>query len=301
MNKAPDIKQQLHDYQGMTSEEEWNSIAKDPIVLHYNKMRLLRRATLYGVSSAIVVVAIISAVVLWTPSSHSFQPQHATSVSKSAASASPINKSTDVKSGTMSYSTVSSDSKVTTDIATTTKEAVPSNTCNTKEAPVCTSHVSALPIVNFTTPSNSIPQVQPKTIPAVPNVPKAIPNTSTTENSSDITVDINETYDYPTQDDPTKSQTTENKFFIPSAFTPNADGLNDIFYVKANFTPTTYELNILSKDGQQLFTARNIDIGWDGQLHGKIMPQGVYIYVIRYTDPTSGKSNIEKGQILLLH
>jgi gliding motility-associated-like protein len=90
-----------------------------------------------------------------------------------------------------------------------------------------------------------------------------------------------------------------DQFFIPSAFTPNGDGLNDLFLVKANFIPSSFELTILNRGGDALFQTRDINIGWDGHLHGKVLPQGVYVCIIKYKD-NEGKEHKQQGQVLLL-
>ena len=89
------------------------------------------------------------------------------------------------------------------------------------------------------------------------------------------------------------------KFFIPTAFTPNGDGLNDLFVVKANFEPRSFEMTILSRGGDALFQTRDMNIGWDGQLHGKLLPQGVYVCIIKYKD-SEGNEHKQQGQVLLI-
>lgn len=91
----------------------------------------------------------------------------------------------------------------------------------------------------------------------------------------------------------------EYKFFIPSAFTPNGDGLNDMFYVKANFEPKFYDLTIMNRGGDVVFRAKNINIGWDGKSGGKLLPQGMYIYIINYKDKDNKEQKLQ-GQVLLL-
>ena len=90
-----------------------------------------------------------------------------------------------------------------------------------------------------------------------------------------------------------------DKFFIPSAFTPNGDGLNDLFQVQANFVPRSFEMSILTRSGDLVFQSRDMDISWDGQLHGHTLPSGVYVYIIKYTD-REGNLQKTQGQVLLL-
>jgi gliding motility-associated-like protein len=102
-------------------------------------------------------------------------------------------------------------------------------------------------------------------------------------------------YDYSSEEPAVDAE----KFFIPTAFTPNGDGLNDLFVVKANFEPRSFEMTILSRGGDALFQTRDINIGWDGQLHGKLLPQGVYVCIIKYKD-SEGKEHKQQGQVLLI-
>jgi gliding motility-associated-like protein len=98
---------------------------------------------------------------------------------------------------------------------------------------------------------------------------------------------------------PEEPATEAEQFFIPTAFTPNGDGLNDLFLVKANFEPKSFEMTVLNRGGEMMFISRDINIGWDGQLRGRLMPQGVYVCIIKYKD-SQGNEHKQQGQVLLI-
>ena len=104
--------------------------------------------------------------------------------------------------------------------------------------------------------------------------------------------------DFP-KNNPAEESAANDEFFIPSAFTPNGDGLNDLFYVNANFEPKNYEIFIYSRGGDLMFTARDIRIGWDGKMHGRTLPHGVYPYIIKFKD-SNGNEQTQQGQVLLI-
>jgi gliding motility-associated-like protein len=68
---------------------------------------------------------------------------------------------------------------------------------------------------------------------------------------------------------------------LPNAFSPNGDGLNDIFKVgNINFR-TLLEFRIFDRWGKQIFETTNRDEGWDGTDDGKPLNNDVYYYIIR--------------------
>lgn len=70
-----------------------------------------------------------------------------------------------------------------------------------------------------------------------------------------------------------------NQFFIPTAFTPNHDQLNDIFAI--NFPGIIYlNIQIFNRWGQKVFETINKSQGWDGTYNGKDCTEGVYSYLI---------------------
>lgn len=69
--------------------------------------------------------------------------------------------------------------------------------------------------------------------------------------------------------------------FIPNGFTPNEDGLNDIFLPRAQDV-TNYRLEIFSRNGELIFYTTNPEEGWDGKFKNEIVPEGVYLYKIHY-------------------
>lgn len=86
---------------------------------------------------------------------------------------------------------------------------------------------------------------------------------------------------------------------IPTAFTPNGDGLNDVFLTYVSGDLTSFELIILSSNNTQLFRSSNPQKGWDGTYKGSQQPHGLYFYVVRYKD-NFNQSIEKKGEFLLL-
>lgn len=71
-------------------------------------------------------------------------------------------------------------------------------------------------------------------------------------------------------------------FYVPSAFTPNTDGHNEVFLPKVNDV-AHYELTIYNRNGELIFYTNNPDNGWDGTVEGKPAPQGIYVWKIIYS------------------
>ncbi len=89
--------------------------------------------------------------------------------------------------------------------------------------------------------------------------------------------------------------------YVPNAFTPNADGLNDIFQPKG-FGVVKYELNIFDRWGERVFHTTTFEEGWDGSFMGrgqKICEEGVYTWLINATS-VFGKSHELKGHVTLM-
>ncbi len=69
--------------------------------------------------------------------------------------------------------------------------------------------------------------------------------------------------------------------FIPSAFTPDGDGLNDVFQPIIN-NVSKYSFRVLNKFGQTVFYTDNPGLPWDGKYNGKDALDGVYVYRINF-------------------
>lgn len=71
----------------------------------------------------------------------------------------------------------------------------------------------------------------------------------------------------------------DNIIFIPTAFSPNGDGFNDILYVRAN-NVYSMRLTIFDRWGEQLFETTDQSVGWNGTYKDKELGPGVYTYVV---------------------
>lgn len=91
---------------------------------------------------------------------------------------------------------------------------------------------------------------------------------------------------------------TLGNLFIPTAFTPNGDGLNDVFDV-FGVEVIEYEISIYGRGGQQCFYSTDIHASWDGNFKNQAAPEGNYVYVIRAKMEDSGNVT-RSGSIMLI-
>jgi gliding motility-associated-like protein len=87
---------------------------------------------------------------------------------------------------------------------------------------------------------------------------------------------------------------------MPSAFTPNGDGKNDVFRIPASTPQAINDFSVYDRWGERVFLTTNGSIGWDGGLNGKPQPPGVYVWMIQYRDPVTGKARMASGTVLLI-
>ena len=87
---------------------------------------------------------------------------------------------------------------------------------------------------------------------------------------------------------------------VPTAFTPNNDGLNDYLYPLNAFKAGDLEFNVYNRLGQLVFHSTDWTQKWDGNIHGQPQNTGVYIWTLKYTDLTTGKKIALKGTSVLV-
>ena len=85
--------------------------------------------------------------------------------------------------------------------------------------------------------------------------------------------------------------------FIPSAFSPNGDGHNDVLFVRGkgikNFNVVVYDRN-----GEKVFETSDLTTGWDGTYKGKQLNTSVFVYYLTGEFLNNDKIN-QKGDITL--
>jgi len=88
--------------------------------------------------------------------------------------------------------------------------------------------------------------------------------------------------------------------YIPSAFTPNSDGLNETFTPKGEYI-RSFEMYIYDRWGMELYHTTNINEGWNGTVHGgsTISQEDVYVYKITVID-SQGNTHSYIGNVTLL-
>ncbi len=90
------------------------------------------------------------------------------------------------------------------------------------------------------------------------------------------------------------------EYFIPNAFSPNNDGLNDEFLPYTYSLYQLYDFQVFNRWGERVFSTTNQKEGWDGTHKGKQADIGVYHYYFRFICGESGSLEIKKGEIHLL-
>lgn len=88
---------------------------------------------------------------------------------------------------------------------------------------------------------------------------------------------------------------TDFYLYVPTAFTPDGDGINELFEIKG-LGFETFQISIFNRWGNQVFFSDDINVSWDGTYNGKNVPAGVYSYTIFIKMPL-GDISEKKGTL----
>lgn len=96
-------------------------------------------------------------------------------------------------------------------------------------------------------------------------------------------------------------QNLPGRIFIPTSFTPNGDGKNDVFRVITDQPLPNFHLQVFNRFGEKVFESFDALKGWDGKIKNSKAPSGTYIYQLTYHagNPACGDSP-RKGSVVLL-
>ncbi len=90
-------------------------------------------------------------------------------------------------------------------------------------------------------------------------------------------------------------------YYVPNSFTPNGDGINDIFLpiFTSGFEADDYNLTIFNRWGELLFEETDHLKGWDGVYAGELVQSGVYTYRIEFKYAANDGREVVHGHVTL--
>lgn len=93
---------------------------------------------------------------------------------------------------------------------------------------------------------------------------------------------------------------SESKLDMPNAFSPNGDGINDVYRAKEGYRSIVeFEAAIFNRWGQKLYSWSDPSGGWDGTFKGKDVAQGVYYVLVKAKGADGRKFNIRRDVNLM--
>ena len=88
-------------------------------------------------------------------------------------------------------------------------------------------------------------------------------------------------------------------YYLPTAFTPNGDGLNDVARPYLVGMKSLKSFSVYNRWGNLVFYSKTYGEGWDGKLKGVEQNAGVYVWILEYIGNDDKKVS-EKGQITII-
>jgi gliding motility-associated-like protein len=82
----------------------------------------------------------------------------------------------------------------------------------------------------------------------------------------------------------THSAACDPQIFIPNVFSPNGDGVNDVWEIQVDpaLQFSGIECSVFDRWGNTVFYSASIPVEWDGHFNGKALQPGVYVYVVKF-------------------
>jgi gliding motility-associated-like protein len=87
--------------------------------------------------------------------------------------------------------------------------------------------------------------------------------------------------------------------YVPNAFTPNGDGLNDVLRAIPLGIKTFIGFNIYDRFGHIVFSTKDPSRGWDGTFKGKALDGDIFVWTVEAIDFENNKLN-QKGSVMLV-
>lgn len=88
-------------------------------------------------------------------------------------------------------------------------------------------------------------------------------------------------------------------FVLPTAFTPNGDGVNDVFKIIQDGISSINYFQIFSRSGRLVFQTKNLGEGWDGRVNGIVLDSDVYYWNVEFVT-WNNKVRKVSGSVILI-
>ncbi len=95
------------------------------------------------------------------------------------------------------------------------------------------------------------------------------------------------------------SDATTATILIPNAFTPNGDGVDDVFNLIIDENAEVIDFRVFNRWGNPVWIS-NKNVGWDGNLNGVPQPMETYVYCAIVLDKITGQKVYKKGDVTLI-
>jgi gliding motility-associated-like protein len=95
----------------------------------------------------------------------------------------------------------------------------------------------------------------------------------------------------------------EHHFYMPNSFTPNGDGVNDIFRPMGNeWNPNYFRMQIFNRQGEKVFETTDVQRGWDGsEAAGEFYSQiEVYVYRVEVMNAINSETEVYNGHVTVI-
>lgn len=91
-------------------------------------------------------------------------------------------------------------------------------------------------------------------------------------------------------------------YYIPNAFTPNGDGINDIFLpvFTSGIDESAYTFTLFNRWGELVFESTDVYSGWDGKVNNEMIQEGTYVWSIRFKYKENADREQISGHVVLL-
>jgi gliding motility-associated-like protein len=304
------FKERFEQFEPNPPSDFWSKIQNDKSLKRFNKMQSFKRFLKFGVTPAAVITI---AVLVWVASSQKENAQNQV-VEHTPKSKTILSQELPIIEPKQEQTLNTIPENVSPELSNTKK--IVDNKLDKKQEPTIepaktiTEQPNA-PIQNKTTTisNKGASTTSNNTIPVI-LTPKEDPKINFNRNSNvttktDPIENITSATDEPVFEDTfDKNDSTEpeegiDKLLIPNSFTPNGDGINDQFLVKAMWDVEEFELYVYERGGNLVFKSKNIEEGWDGTYLGIEIHSGVYAYFIIYKDSKGNKVKT-KGTLNLI-